>query len=501
MLPFGSLRSRILLSYTAMTIGLIIVLGLAHLLRLRSVIENDFTMSRRTIAALIRQQAVSAIYTEDREALEAVASQALAIPSLLGIGFYDTKDRLLFVRFDNTQTPVIPIGSSAEALWTDQPEFYNIDELVLMTQFDPETGLPMNPHPVGKIRFRFARIEVERQLATMRFNLQFDLLIFTITFGLLILLLEKWVTRPLNAMIDKIQSIARGDFATRLEVPDSQGEITALCESINHMASSLDRYTFHLQTTIEEKTRDIAQRERQMMFQEKMASLGRISASIAHEINNPLNFINLGVEFLEEGHRNWVKGVHSDPVEVGNVLQDIRHGVQRTRAIIDALRSFSRTEENTREPYRLDGAVETALRMQGHDLRTWSIKTEVQCSFTSSIYGSEMRVQQILINLIGNAIDVLREQKVSAPRIGIRVWKAAGEAHLAIDDNGPGIPSAIRPRLFEPFFTTKPPGKGTGLGLALCFEFANREGGRIFLAEPLLGGATFELVLPVNRPK
>lgn len=501
MTAFGSLRSRILISYMLMTIGLIIVLGIVHQSRLQSIIEGDFTANCQHLAKLIGRQGVSPIFTEDLEALEGLASQALSLPSLVGIGFFDDHDRPLFVRFQTDQKPMIIHASDSSTPWVDQPGLSHFAEPILMDRFDPQTSQATASQAIGKIRFRFSRSEVERQMSAMQFSLQFDLLLFAITFGLLIVILEQWVTKPLNTVITKVQSIARGEFNTRVEVPTSQGEITALCESINHMATSLDRYTFHLQTTIEEKTREIAQRERLMMFQEKMASLGRISASIAHEINNPLNFISLGVDFLDQSHRLWMSGKSSDPNEVGSVIIDVRHGVQRAKAIVDALRSFSRTDEDIVQPYRLDEAVETALRMQNHEIKQRGIKPEIQCSFTGTLNGSEMRIQQILINLIGNALDILREQKVAKPRIAIRIWKAGGEAHLAIDDNGPGVPEGIRSRLFEPFFTTKPPGKGTGLGLALCFEFANREGGRVFLGESPLGGASFELVLPLQRIK
>jgi len=484
-----------------MTIGLIIILGVVHQYRLRSIIETDFLTNCRRLTSLIAQQGVAPIFSEDREALEGLASQALSLPSLIGIGFFDDGNRPIYVRLHAGNAPALILATGGADLWTDRPDSTHLEEPVVMSRFDPQTNLATAPQAIGRIRFRFSRAEVDRQMEVMTFNIQLDLLLFTITFGLLIVILEQWVTRPLNTVINKVQSIARGEFGTRVDVPTSQGEVTALCESVNHMATSLERYTFHLQTTIEEKTREIAQRERLMMFQEKMASLGRISASIAHEINNPLNFISLGIDFLDQAHQKGLPVADADAQEVSSVLKDVRHGVQRAKAIIDSLRSFSRTDEDAFLPYRLDEALDSALRMQNHELKSLGIKPEVQCSFTGTVLGSDMRVQQILINLIGNAVDVLREHRVAKPRLAFRVWKSVCEAHLAVDDNGPGVPEQIRPRLFEPFFTTKPPGKGTGLGLALCFEFANREGGRIGLAEPALGGATFELILPLKRAK
>jgi len=322
---------------------------------------------------------------------------------------------------------------------------------------------------------------------------------------LLIVMLERWVTGPLVSMTERVRRMAQGDLTTRVEIPQSQDEVATLCRSINQMADALEMQTQHLEATVEEKTRAIEQRERQMMYQEKMASLGRISASIAHEINNPLNFISLGLDFLEsqkprsEEALTGSFNLRND--EVWAVVRDIRRGASRVRGIVDSLRGFARHDEERRYDYEMHALIAEVLQMYRHDLEQNEVDLTTDITFTGTINGSPLRANQILVNLMGNALDALREND-GPRRLQIRLWADGEVVHLAVDDNGPGVAVENRTRLFEPFFTTKPPGKGTGLGLALSFEMASREGGRLrFDPAGPLGGATFAVSLPQQRPR
>ena len=240
-----------------------------------------------------------------------------------------------------------------------------------------------------------------------------------------------------------------------------------------------------------ERLRGHAERERAEV--ERLVLVGQLAAGVAHEVNNPLAYVKANLShLLREG-----RGV--DPDELMLVLSETQQGVLRIQQIVTDLRGFSRVgtlEENERG--FLEEALSEATRLASMRLReSGAVALALEPGLPAVRLG-QRHIVQVVLNLLLNAVDAVEMAMPGTPvRICVRAWRVEEGVRLEVEDNGPGIPPEVLPRLFEPFFTTKPPGKGTGLGLALCREYVSRVGGSLHAENPPGGGARFVLLLPV----
>jgi two-component system sensor histidine kinase HupT/HoxJ len=268
------------------------------------------------------------------------------------------------------------------------------------------------------------------------------------------------------------------------------------------------------------QTHDELKRTQQQLLQsEKMASLGRLVAGVAHELNNPISFVLGNVMSLRRYAtrlQTYVEAVNGcarcgqspeldrlrQELRIDRILEDMSplldgmiEGAERTRDIVDGLKRFSAIDRHADEAFNLSEIIETAVRWVS---RAAPPQFEVAMDLPPQLpmIGSSGQMQQVVMNLVQNACDATAAQP--APRLSIRGELGAGEvAVLRFADNGPGIPPEHLPRLFDPFFTTKPVGQGTGLGLSISYGIVERHGGRLEAANSPEGGAVFTLVLPL----
>ncbi len=261
---------------------------------------------------------------------------------------------------------------------------------------------------------------------------------------------------------------------------------------------------------------DLKRTQSQLLHAEKMASLGRLVAGVAHELNNPISFVlgnvlslkrysgRLG-EYLEEVHRHPDLAAdlndRRQELRIDRILQDMPHliegmieGAERTRDIVDALKRFSAVDKATPEAVNLTEVVERAVRWVAknappHFAIDLELPHELPCQ------GSSGQLQQVIMNLIQNACDAAGQE--AAPRLLIQGSQDGESVTLTFTDNGPGIPPEQGPHIFEPFFTTKAVGQGTGLGLSISYGIVERHGGQLSVANASPRGACFTLRLPL----
>ena len=237
-----------------------------------------------------------------------------------------------------------------------------------------------------------------------------------------------------------------------------------------------------------------------MLHAEKMVSLGRLVAGVAHELNNPISFVLGNVLSLQRYARRigqYLDAVHAAPqppaidelrgeLRIDRILGDMPQliagmieGAERTRDIVDALKRFSAVDKATPERVHLNEVVERSVRWV---VQSAPAKFTVDCDLPPNLYcrGSSGQLQQVVMNLVQNACDATARQP--EPRLKVCGGIEQGMAVLRFIDNGPGIPAAHLDRLFEPFFTTKPVGQGTGLGLSISYGIVDRHGGRLSAA-------------------
>jgi len=263
---------------------------------------------------------------------------------------------------------------------------------------------------------------------------------------------------------------------------------------------------------------DLKRTQSQLLHAEKMVSLGRLVAGVAHELNNPISFVLGNVLSLQRyGNRlqTYLDAVHgtaaaADPalselreqLRIDRIVADMPHlidgmieGAERTRDIVDALKRFSAVDKMTPEQVNLNDVVERSVRWVVQSAPT-RFAVDVQLPPNLHCAGSSGQLQQVVMNLVQNACDATAEQRDA--RLSINGKVDQGAVVLQFADNGPGIPPEHLSHLFEPFFTTKPVGQGTGLGLSISYGIVERHGGKLTAESLPDGGAQFILSLPLE---
>ena len=262
---------------------------------------------------------------------------------------------------------------------------------------------------------------------------------------------------------------------------------------------------------------DALQRTQAQLVQaEKMASLGRLVAGVAHELNNPISFVLGNAHAMQRYGRHlgeYLNAVHAEAAspavqglrkrlridaivaDLPSLIEGLMEGAERSAAIVDGLKRFSATDRGGAERFDLADAV----RRSAHWVEK-AAPAHVQLLLDAPdapvmLCGAAGRIQQVLINLVQNAVDATAHHP--APRVSVRLTEADGWATVTVADNGPGLSPEVQQRLFEPFFTTKPVGEGTGLGLSISFGIVEQHGGQLRADNAPEGGARFTLRLPL----
>ncbi len=268
---------------------------------------------------------------------------------------------------------------------------------------------------------------------------------------------------------------------------------------------------------IEKAYHELKATQAQLIQSEKLASLGELTAGIAHEIQNPLNFVNnfselsveLAQELLEEIEKpNLDKtAVHELVNDLTQNQQKINHHGKRAASIVTGMLQHSRASTGVKEPTDLNALADEYLRLSYHGLRAKesTFNAKMVTDFDPAVGKVEVIPQDIgrvLLNLINNAFYAVkqREQQLSGsyvPTVTVSTQKTDNQIIIKIKDNGTGIPDSVKAKMFQPFFTTKPTGQGTGLGLSLAYDIVTKGHGGTLEVESKEGeGTIFVINLP-----
>jgi signal transduction histidine kinase len=247
-----------------------------------------------------------------------------------------------------------------------------------------------------------------------------------------------------------------------------------------------------LEATLEQ----LKETELQLVQSEKLASLGRMSAGIIHEINNPLNYTKTGLYALRAKGRLLPQEQRPD---FDDLLRDIEDGVNRVQNIVSDLRTFTHPKDEAFDEVAVEELVSTALRFLSHEW-TDRVRIEQDIPADHSLRAHRNRLVQVLVNLFENALDALHSKPrgEDPPTIWVQSRLANGQHTLVIRDNGPGIAPEHLDKIFEPFFTTKEVGDGMGLGLSICYRIVEEHGGRIRVKSEPGKFCEFTLEFPVS---
>jgi two-component system, NtrC family, sensor kinase len=271
----------------------------------------------------------------------------------------------------------------------------------------------------------------------------------------------------------------------------------------------------------------LQQMQLQLIQSEKMSALGQLVAGVAHEINNPINFIHGNLNHATEYARSLLHLIElyrqhcpNPPTVVqqeldemdlefiehdfANVLSSMTIGTKRIREIVLSLRNFSRLDESERKQVDLHEGIDSTLMILEHRLNSQQKRPKIQVlreyATLPQIDCYPGQLNQVFMSLLSNAIDALEESTVrSSPTITIRTQASDRSIQITIADNGTGMTEEVKSRIFDPFFTTKPVGKGTGLGLYNSYKtIAEQHGGKLSCHSAPGAGAAFAIELPLQ---
>ncbi|MBK9332004.1 MAG: nuclear transport factor 2 family protein [Ignavibacteria bacterium] len=285
-----------------------------------------------------------------------------------------------------------------------------------------------------------------------------------------------------------------------------------LRDAIKRRTIDLENKNRELEATMNE----LKATQAQLIQSEKMASLGELTAGIAHEIQNPLNFVNnfseLNTELLSELEDEIEKGNTAEMKALTDDIkaneQKINHHGKRADAIVKGMLQHSRTSSGVKEPTDINALADEYLRLAYHGLRAKdkSFNATMKTDFDENIGNVNVVPQdtgRVILNLITNAFYAVNEKKKQnkqgyEPTVSVSTKNAGEKIEIRVSDNGNGITQKVVDKIFQPFFTTKPTGEGTGLGLSMSYDIIKSHGGEIKVETKEGEGAEFLILLPVS---
>ncbi len=321
------------------------------------------------------------------------------------------------------------------------------------------------------------------------------------------------IAQPIETVTNVAQQVAR-ESNFNLQVPvTTQDEIGVLAVSFNQLIQRVSEYTQELKQT-----------QSQLIQTEKMSSLGQMVAGIAHEINNPVNFIGGNIDYANQYIQDLADLVtlyqeyYPNPPDailqriedieleflredLPQTLSSMKMGADRIREIVVSMRNFSRSDDGNMKSADIHEGIDSTLVILNHRLKQ-GIQVIKQYGKLPAVECSPAQLNQVFMNVIGNAIDALEEVKKGDKGYSPTIWistevTADNTVTVKIRDNGPGIAAGCAQQIFDPFFTTKSIGKGTGLGLAISYQIVAKHHGKIEVNSQIGQGTEFVITLPV----
>jgi two-component system NtrC family sensor kinase len=347
---------------------------------------------------------------------------------------------------------------------------------------------------------------VDREVAGMKFRvLAVTGVEITLISLFIVYFTRRFLGRPIEKLIEGTKAVSQMNLDQPIDILDSSEELDELARSFDAMRDrlraalgELNQFTQKLESKVEERTGQLQAAQKKLVQTGRLASLGQLAASVAHEINNPvsgvLNLSMLLQRMLKED------GVPPERLEeFRKYLSQIVAETGRVGRIVSDLLAFSRRSKPRRAPADLNGIVRTTLSLAEHKMKLAGVQVVSRLAENLPQAPCDpSQIQQVVLNLLLNAAEATEGR--SERRVEVATEAGPGEVRLTVSDNGGGIPQENLASIFDPFFTTKSEGKGVGLGLAVSYGIMQAHGGDIEVRSQTGEGATFVLSLPFEPP-
>ncbi len=309
--------------------------------------------------------------------------------------------------------------------------------------------------------------------------------------------------RPIRALAEGTRQVGAGNLEHRIGARsrDDLGQLAtsfdAMTESLRESREENRRWAQTLEDRVREKTEELKRIDAQILQIEKMASLGTLAASVAHEINNPLS----GILTYAKLQAKRIRRDGADSELHRQMLQDLDLIVaetQRCGTIVRNLLLFSRKQDGEFHPVAVREVLDRAAALVAHHLAISNVRLESAVEPPDvTVFGDDGQLQQALVALFVNAVEAMPDG--GTLRVEVARAEPGGEVRVRVADTGVGVAPEVLPHIFEPFFTTKSEGKGVGLGLSVVYGIVERHGGTIAVQTEPGKGTTFTLTFPAAK--
>ena len=507
------------------TIVIFALLGYLNVRLHRQHLEQNTLLSAERVSDVIKHSTTEYMLRNDQEGLYHSIRTMAAEPGMEKIRIFDQEGRITYTTDSAEQNHVV--DKTAEACYAchaqsqplarlNRPDRFRIYRnpagvrvLGIITPIENQpacSNAACHAHPaeqkiLGVLDTNLSLVKTDVQVAESSRRM----IVYT-GCALLLIALLSWffvwqvVGRPVKALERGTERLAAGDLGYQIEV-HSTDEIGELASSFNSMSRQLQSernenvsWTHTLEERVEHKTRELKRAHEHALHTEKMASIGKMAAVLAHEINNPLSGILTYAKLL----RKWVDRDDSGRnhrKEICESLDLIALESRRCGDLVKNLLTFSRATPMNLQPANLNQVIDRSLRLVQHQLDLAGIQVQPELDpDLPPVVCDAAQIEQVLLALIMNALDAMPQ--------GGNLWLTTSFGHepnqvrIVVRDDGSGIPPEILPRIFEPFLTTKETGRGVGLGLAISHSILERHNGNIEVRSEPGRGTTFTVTLP-----
>lgn len=534
---FNSLAGKLIIAVGAlMTVGSLIF-GYIFVSYEEKIMMNNLINYASSKAELIKRGVFYGMITAHREIVEQTVNVIGTGPDIMGIAIYDKTGRIIYssdkrsvgqvigkdapscriCHADSKPSEVILRGQN----WKIAKDYKGVKSLkfVLPIYNDPTCYTAAchwhskDQKILGVIETDFSTATVDKTIRQNRLGtLLFGGLFVGIISVSLCIIIYKFVTKPIALLEEGMKRITQGDLDYEIKI-NSSDEMGLLARTFNNMTKDIKRYkenmenwTKALEEEIQKKTAEIMKAHEQLINAEKLASLGRMAAGVAHELNSPLTGIVTFAHLM-------LKRLPPENKQDREDLEVIIEQANRCSKIIKGLLGFSRKATAERVEVNINTLLDSTISMVRNQAKFHNIKFVLH--FDDSlplIHVDPNQMQQVFLNLLINAADAMNERgqiTIATRTVGESEetqWFKMGHPQegkrfieIEFSDTGPGILEEHMGKIFEPFFTTKPVGKGTGLGLAVSYGIIKRHGGNITVRSEPGKGASFFIRLPVEK--
>ena len=523
----SSLSAKLITLLLVLMVGIFGLLGYLNIRLHRQHLETSVLGSAERVSDVIKRSTTYYMLRNDRDGLYQMMETIADEPGMVKVRIFD-KDGRVSYSTDSAEVSHV-VDKRAEACYgchaqsqpmarLNRPDRFRIYRnggghrvLGIITPIENQpacSNAACHAHPasqqiLGVLDTNISLAKADAQLAASTRSM----LVYTAG-AMLIVALLSWifvwrvVGEPIKALKSGTERLSQGDLGYQLEV-QSHDEVGDLANSFNTMSLQLRSaneeivaWARTLEDRVDQKTRELKRAHDHMLHVEKMASIGKMAAVVAHEINNPLSGILTYAKLLRKWlDRGETEGAKHD--EAMQCLELIAAESRRCGDLVKNLLTFSRTAPMNVETTDLNAVMDRSVRLVQHQLELNGVQLQIDfANDLPRVQCDPAQIEQVVLALVMNSIDAM-------PRGGnlwlrTRINESRDEVEIQVRDDGIGIPPDLLPQLFEPFLTTKESGHGVGLGLAISRGIIERHNGHIEVQSEAGKGTTFTITLPLE---